>query len=88
MGEISQPLLPEKASRPLREETCQSPGIGSASVPIKKNILKSWHFLEGQKMCLQKPQEHHELTTKKPQKHHQKTPVFLKTPCKNAMQHR
>jgi len=33
-------------------------------------------------MCLQKPQEHHELTTKKPQKHHQKIPVFLKTPVK------
>jgi hypothetical protein len=56
--------------------------IGSASVVIKKNILKSWHFLEAKKRVF----KHHENTTNSPQKHHkkpsQKHPFFAKPPAK------
>ena len=61
---------------------CQSRGTGSASLTIKKNIFKSWRLFRGRKVCLQKPQKHHN----QPRKNHAKTiknnQLFSKPPAK------
>jgi hypothetical protein len=53
----------------------------------KEKYFDRLAFLRGQKTCLYQPQKHHKLTTKTPQKTITKTPIFRKTPCKNALSH-
>jgi len=64
---------------------CQSHARESASVVIKKKYFEKLQFFRSQKTCLHPPQKHHKPTTKTPQKTITKIPIFLKTPCKNAV---
>jgi hypothetical protein len=75
------PISPGRANR-MPARICQFPRSRSASVVIKKNILKVGIFLEAKKRVF----IHHENTTNSPQKHHkkpsQKHPFFAKPPAK------
>jgi hypothetical protein len=65
-----------------REKPASLHTIRSASVAIKKNISKSWHFLRSQKRVVR----NHKNTTNSPQQHHkkpsQKHPFLTKPPAK------